>query len=377
MILHTLAAIGIEASGPCYSVPRLCESLIALGMDTRLAVLDWVPGIEAPPYVERFALGWGPRKLGRSPAMARWLRAQARDRRVEVLHNHGLWMMPNVYPGRLRRRYDLRLVVSPRGTVSAWAMNHHRWRKRVMWHLGQAATLARADAFHATAESEYEDIRRLGFRQPVAVIPNGIDVPPLEPKRHDGRLRLLYLGRIHKKKGIDNLLRAWVAIQHRFPDWELVIAGPDDGGYLPQMQSLAAGLKAQRVSFPGPVYGEEKLALYRSAHLYVLPTHSDNFAMTVAEALAAGTPAIVTRGAPWAGLIEHDCGWWIDIGVDPLVACLEQALPLPAERLAQMGASGHAWMARVYGWEHIGRRMADFYGWLSHGGQKPDWVRVD
>ncbi|MFN3373215.1 MAG: glycosyltransferase [Chloroflexus sp.] len=375
MILHTLAAIDNEASGPSYSVPRLCESLIALGVDTRLAALDWVPGGASPSFVERFPLGIGPRRLGRSPAMARWLSEQAEHGTVDVLHNHGIWMMPNVYPGRVRRVSDVRLVVSPRGTMSEWAMSHHRWRKRIVWHLAQRAALAAADAFHATSESEYQDIRRLGFRQPVAVIPNGIDIPPLQPKRTDGRRPLLYLGRIHPTKGIDMLLRAWQAVQDRFDDWELVVAGPDDGGHLRELQQLSTQLGLQRAHFHGPAYGADKLALYRSAQLYVLPTRSDNFAMTVAEALAAGTPAIVTRGAPWAGLTEHDAGWWIDVGVDPLVACLEHALGSAAERLAQMGANGRAWMVRDYGWDSVGRRMASFYDWLLSGGVSPGWVR--
>lgn len=378
VIVHTLAAIGIEASGPCYSVPRLCDVLVETGLDVSLAVLDWVPEAAVPGYVKRFPLGWGPRRLGRSPAMARWLTQQVRRGEVEVLHNHGLWMMPNMYPGRARRAGQTRLVVSPRGTLSEWAMNHHRLRKQVAWHLlGQGAAVRAADAFHATAESEYEDIRRLGFRQPVAVIPNGIDVPPLQPKTFDGRRRLLYLGRVHQIKGIDLLLRAWRAVQARFPDWELVIAGPDDGGELPRMQALAAELGAIRVSFPGPVYGEDKLALYRSAHLYVLPTRSENFAMTVAESLAAGTPVIVSKGAPWSGLEREGAGWWIEIGVDPLVAALEVALAQSPETLVAMGANGHAWMTREFGWRAIAGMMAAFYGWLLGRSERPAWVRLD
>lgn len=375
MIIHTVASIDQEASGPSYSVPRLCESLFALGAEVKLAVLDWLPGTTSPEYVERFPLGWGPSRLGRSPAMARWLREQVAGGGVEILHNHGLWMLPNVYPGRVRRLGNVRLVVSPRGTVSEWALNHHRWRKRIFWHLAQRETMARADVFHATAESEYLDIRRLGFRQPVAVIPNGIDIPPLSPKPAGEPRRLLYLGRIHKKKGLDMLLRAWRAVQDRFTDWELAIAGPDDDGELPRLKALAAELKVKRVSFLGPVYGSEKLALYQSAHLYVLPTRSDNFAMTVAEALAAGTPAIVTRGAPWAGLEQNRAGWWIEIGVEPLVACLEAALSMPPQLSIQMGVNGRDWMTRVFSWRSTGEQHAHVYKWLRGAGAAPDTIR--
>ena len=377
MIIHTLAAVGIEASGPCYSVPRLCEALMRAGVETTLAVLDWIPGIAAPDYVKRFPLGFGPRRLGRSPAMAEWLMERVRSGAVEIIHSHGLWMMPNVYPGWARRAGDVRLVVSPRGTLSEWALNHHGARKRVFWVLLQRQALARADCIHVTAESEFEEVRRLGFRQPVAVLPNGIDVAAYERTPPGTRRRLLYLGRIHKKKGIDLLLRAWRAVTPKFPEWELIIAGPDDGGYLDDMRRLAADLGLQRVKFPGPVYGEDKLRMYRSADLFVLPTYSDNFALTVAEALAAGTPAIVSKGAPWSGLGREGAGWWVEIGVDPLVAALQTALAQPPEVLRGMGARGREWMIRDYSWEAVARQMASVYRWLCGQGERPPCVRTE
>jgi glycosyltransferase involved in cell wall biosynthesis len=377
VIIHTLSAVGLRASGPSYSVPRLCEALIMAGVETTLAVLDWSPGITVPSYVRRFPLGIGPRRLGRSPAMARWLVERARSGEVHVIHSHGLWMMPNVYPGWARKAGDARLVVSPRGTLSAWTLNHHGARKRIFWVLLQRQALARADCFHVTAESEFEEVRRLGFRQPVAVLPNGIDVPAYEKPALGPRRRLLYLGRIHKKKGIDLLLEAWRAVAPRFPEWELIVAGPDDGGYLDEMRRLAADLQLQRVSFPGPAYGEDKLRMYRAADLYVLPTYSDNFALTVAEALAAGTPAIVSKGAPWSGLEKEGAGWWVEIGVDPLVAALETALAQPPQVLRTMGARGREWMIREYSWEAIGREMASVYRWLYGQAERPSCVKTE
>ena len=375
--IHTLPAIGIEGSGPCYSVPRLCEALMRAGVETTLAVLDWIPGIAAPDYVKRFPLGFGPRRLGRSPAMAEWLMERVRSGAVEIIHSHGLWMMPNVYPGWARRAGDVRLVVSPRGTLSEWALNHHGARKRVFWVLLQRQALARADCIHVTAESEFEEVRRLGFRQPVAVLPNGIDVAAYERTPPGTRRRLLYLGRIHKKKGVDLLLQAWRVVAPKFPEWELIIAGPDDGGYLDDMRRLAADLGLQRVKFPGPVYGEDKLRMYRSADLFVLPTYSDNFALTVAEALAAGTPAIVSKGAPWSGLGREGAGWWVEIGVDPLVAALQTALAQPPEVLRGMGARGREWMIRDYSWEAVARQMASVYRWLCGQGERPPCVRTE
>lgn len=376
-VIHVVPAISEEATGPSYSVPRLCESLIGTGVDVQLAVLDWAVMPVRLSYQKTFPLWLGPRCLGVSPKMRRWLKQEVTSGRVEIIHNHSLWMMPNVYPGNAVRDSRCRLVVSPRGTLSTRALEINALQKKFFWHVLQAPALRAASCFHATAESEYEDIRRLGFRQPVCILPNGIDVPPLEQAPKSGRRQLLFLGRIHPIKGIDNLLHVWQAVEHRFPDWELHIVGPDNGGYLAEMQGLAAQLRLERVVFRGPLFGEEKLRAYRAASLFVLPTHSENFGMTVAEALAAGTPAIVTTGAPWGGLDNEGAGWWIDIGVDPLVACLEQALATQPAHLVEMGRAGREWMLRDYSWERIGAQLSAVYRWLLEGGETPPWVRLD
>ncbi len=375
-VIHVVPAITEEASGLSYSVPRLCEALIGAGVDVQLATLDQAP-MPSSPYLKAFPLGLGPRRLGASPGMQRWLGEEAASGRVDFIHNHGLWMMPNVYPGWVRRGAQCKLLVSPRGTLSEWAMGLNAFQKKIFWRVLQAQSLRRADCFHATAESEFEDIRRHGFTQPICILPNGIDVPPLVPKAEGGRRQLLFLGRIHPIKGIDILLHAWKAVEHRFSEWDLCIVGPDNRGHLTEMEALAAELRLERVSFAGPLYGGDKLHAYQSASLFVLPTHSENFGMTVAEALAAGTPTIVSKGAPWEGLETHGAGWWIEIGVDPLIVCLEQALAATPTHLVEMGRAGREWMIRDFSWEHIGTQLSAVYRWLLEGGETPSCVRLD
>jgi len=240
--------------------------------------------------------------------------------------------------------------------------------------------LAQASCFHATAEQEYEDVRRLGFKQPVAIIPNGIDVPPFAYKKPRDWRTLLFLGRIHPDKGVDILLNAWAAVMDRFPDWRLLVVGTDTGygggGYLDRMKALSAELKLKRMQFVGALYGEAKLSAYQEAELFILPTHSENFGLTVAEALAAGTPAIVTKGAPWSGLERHRAGWWIDLGIDPLIACLNEAMAQPQDELARRGINGREWMIRDFSWQTIGHRMDQTYHWLNGRGAVPSWIRV-
>jgi glycosyltransferase involved in cell wall biosynthesis len=239
----------------------------------------------------------------------------------------------------------------------------------------QKPALTATACFHATAESEYEDIRRMGFRQPVAIIPNGVDIPPFAPKQGGISRTLLFLGRVHPSKGLDMLLPAWQAVQDRSPNWRLVIAGPDNGGYLIKMQHLAAQLHLKRIEFVGALKGRQKWEAYGEADIFVLPTYSENFGMTVAEALAAGVPAIVSKGAPWQGLEQRRAGWWIDIGLEPLVTCLNHALSQTPDALAKMGQRGRDWMLTEFSWEQVGAMMDQTYRWILSGGTKPDWVR--
>lgn len=374
-IIQTVPAISNEASGPSYCVVHLCEALIANGVDTTLAALNWETIAREPRFLRTFRLGAGPRRLGRSPEMKQWLSTMAASQSVDLIHNHSLWMMPNIYPGQVAKRHNIPFMVTPHGTLSEWAMKSGAPVKRIFWPLLQRPALTATTCFHATAMSEYEDIRRMGFHQPVAIIPNGIDIPDLHPSVEKNNKTLLFLSRIHPQKGLDMLLPAWQVVQKRFAEWKLRIVGPGNAGYLNQMKQMAADLNLERIEFTGPLFGSQKWQAYREADLFVLPTYSENFGIAVAEALAAGTPAIVTKGAPWEGLEIYNCGWWIDIGVDPLVACLEDALSRSNDELDEMGLRGRSWMEVEYSWNEIGRKMAETYEWILDGGAKPAWVR--
>ena len=177
------------------------------------------------------------------------------------------------------------------------------------------------------------------------------------------------LGRIHPKKGLDRLVRAWAKVEAAHPEWRLRIVGPDELGHAGELAALAAELKTQRVSIEDSVAGDAKTAAYREADLFVLPTLNENFAITVAEALAAGTPVIATKGAPWRGLQSEGCGWWIDHGVEPLAAALANAMAMRREALQAMGAKGRAWMARDFSWDRVAHDMLDVYRWLALRGE--------
>ncbi len=385
--VHVVPSITEEASGPSYSVLRLCESLIEVGDEVTLAALDLSPMRAIPRFMKVFPLGRGPKRLGRSPEMLKWLLKETASSRLDFLHSHGMWQMSAVYPGWVSRATKTGLIVSPRGAFSRWAMSHGSPHKKIFWPAIQRPALRWAACFHATAESEYRDIRRLGFEQPVAIIPNGIDIPQFDERRGGQASKknprtLIFLGRIHPIKGIEHLLNAWCVVMNEFQDWRLMIVGTDEvygeeGGYLRVVQALAARLGLRRVEFLPPLYGPAKFAAYREAELFVLPTLSENFGIAVAEALASGTPAIVTKGAPWEGLQANSAGWWIDIGEEALINGLRLALAKSSAELAKLGESGRNWMIRDFSWREIAFKMHRTCCWLSEGGTPPAWVKAD
>lgn len=373
-LVHVVPHIDQEAAGPSYSVPRLCQSLAACGNQVELTciaargdisdvTLDLHPQW---PVLGRFAI---------STSLARALSRKAKV--VDIVHNHSLWSMVNVAAGWVVPGRRARLVTSPRGTLSAWALSRSKGLKRLLWPL-QRRVLARADMLHATSDVELQEIRAQGFLAPVAVIPNGIDLPAMPPpKPGTGMRTLLFLSRIHPTKGLDRLLRAWVQLEMRHPRWRLVIAGHGEAEHVREVHSLADLLQVPRVEFSGPLYGADKAQAYFAADLFVLPTHSENFGMVVAEALAHGCPAVVSRGAPWAGLEAEGCGWWVENSVEKLMAALDAAMQLEPEQLTTMGLRGRVWMERDYGWAAIGQKMDAAYQWILAGGDRPAWVRVD
>jgi glycosyltransferase involved in cell wall biosynthesis len=296
-----------------------------------------------------------------------------------VIHDHGLWLMPNVDAGRAALFEQKPFIVAPRGMLAPAALAFSRLKKRVVWALLQGEVVRRAACIHATSEQEHDEIRDFGLNNPVAIVPNGIDLP--EPGTRSisrtpaGRI-VLSLGRIHPKKGLDRLVRAWARVEAAHPDWRLRIVGPDELGHAGELIVLAAELKTQRVFVEKSVAGDAKIAAYQQADLFVLPTLNENFAITVAEALAAGTPVIATKGAPWRGLQNEGCGWWIDHGVEPLAAALDNAMLMTRETLQAMGAKGRAWMARDFSWDRVARDILDVYRWLALRGEPPGTVRL-
>jgi len=301
---------------------------------------------------------------------------------VDVVHSHGLWLYPGVAAGRAARRRGRPYVVAPQGMLEPWALRRSRLKKCLAWHAFEHGNLAGAACLQATASEEYGHIRGLGQQNPVAIVPNAVEPSEFLPlpsaeavdrrwgQWHDNRV-MLFLSRLHPKKGLMNLVTAFGRVLDVAEDWRLVIAGPDQLGHRAQVekQVRALGLE-ERTTFVGPVFGEEKRLLMARADLFVLPTYSENFGIAVAESLLCGVPVITTKGTPWRDLAEHRCGWWVNIGTEPLAEALDEAFRLSDRQLAAMGVRGQQLVFQKYTWTRVAAQMINVYEWVL-GGRQP------
>jgi glycosyltransferase involved in cell wall biosynthesis len=288
----------------------------------------------------------------------------------DILHDNGIWLRHNHRLTVLAKRRGIPRVVSTRGMLEPWAINHKRHKKNLAWCLYQRRDLKQARCHITTGEAEAQNLKHLKLGVPIATVPNGVDMPEERPRDvgsggversvRRGPRTALFLGRIYPIKGLPMLIEAWARAQP--VGWILQIAGPDEAGHQKQVEKAvtAAGL-GQAVSFTGALADGMKKSAFFDAELFVLPTHSESFGIVVAEALAHGLPVLTTTGAPWSILPESGCGWWVDPTVDGIAEGLRQATALDPETLWSMGAKGRALVSANFGWERVAGRMLSTY----------------
>ncbi|MBC7834310.1 MAG: glycosyltransferase [Phycisphaerales bacterium] len=318
----------------------------------------------------------GPRSIGLSHRLRPVLDSLGP---IDIVHCHGIRSFTEWGAGRFARRRALPFILSPHGQLEPWVLRQRTARKRLINALWLDRNLARVTCFHATAGLEALSIRAAGHDNPVSIVPIGID-PSVHQQgwgaeviaRHWPHLShknvLLFLSRVDSKKGLLNLAPAWGQVCRDHPDWHLVISGLDSGNHRGEVARAieAAGATAS-TTFTGPVTDEQKFALLGTSRLFVLPTFSENFAIVITEALASGLPVITTTATPWHELRDHQCGWWIDVGVGPLIAALRAALATPEPELAQMAQRARALVEDRYAWDAVMRDMRSTYEWLAAG----------
>lgn len=296
--------------------------------------------------------------------------------KFDVITNLGMWKPFNHMIARKAASTSVPLVCSPAGMLEPWSLAQKRFKKIAAWHAYQKADVEKSAAILATATSEAVNLRALGLQTPVSIIPAPIEIPLLSTKarsnaRDDVKQKriLLFLSRLHPKKGLVDLIKAWARLR---PDrWTLVLAGPDSDGYSAIVSKLIRSSQASDVHLVGPVYGESKTELLNSAALFVLPSYSENFGIVVGEALAHRLPVITTTATPWSELEETDSGWWIEPGLESLTTTLQVALSMTPGDLRRMGENGRRLVEERYSEAALAERYVKFYRWLAFNENPP------
>jgi poly(glycerol-phosphate) alpha-glucosyltransferase len=354
---------------------------------------------------------YGPERFSFAPGLVRELRSRGAD----LIMSHGLWRYTSIATQRWHEQTGLPYIVHPHRMLDSWAVNNARWKKRIASFCYEAAHLRNASCIRALCEAEAVAIRRYGLKNPIAIIPNGVDVPeeettgPQDYRLQDnvrreaalgfpGRKILLFLGRVHPKKGLVNLLKAWKQV--RADQWVLAIAGWDDGGHADQLKHLCDELnlpwkeerRGQRVEreqaavlsplcplpssvfFLGPRFDAAKSACLRECDAFILPSFSEGLPMAVLEAWSFGKPVMMTEHCH---LPEgFATGAAIKISTEPIEIArrLNELVRMPRADLAGMGIRGRDLVKTRFNWQNIGTQMRTVCDWVSAGTARPGCV---
>lgn len=282
----------------------------------------------------------------------------------DVFHTNSCWLPMSARTAVWARKAGYKVVYTPHGMLEPWIMSRHYWTKKFPASLlFQKRGIQAADIIHATADSEKDNLARLGWNSNIAVIPNCVEVDKIAMKDSWKRNKeILFLSRVHVKKGINFLIESVARLRDELHGYIVRIAGEGDAAYISELRQLASSLGvADMIVFEGGVYGERKWELFRQADLFVLPTHSENFGIVVAESLAVGTPVITTTGTPWQELETYRCGWWTEVGTDATAEALRQFLHCSEEDLAQMGRNGRKLIGDKYSTTAVSGQFVEMY----------------
>ena len=308
------------------------------------------------------------------------------DADLDILSTHGLWKYCSVASHGWHRRTVRPYIVHPHGMLESWALQNAKWKKRIAALLYENQHLRGAACLRALCQAEAQSIRAYGMRNPICIISNGIDLPDLSEATAlevqpftEGRKVLLYLGRLHPKKNVVNLIRAWKQLLNLHPStrasWLLAIAGWSQGGYEAQLKQLTTDLELlTSVIFLGPRFGAEKNEYYRACNAFILPSLSEGLPMTVLEAWAYAKPVLMTAECNLPEGFAAGAALQIGTGPEEIAAGLKEVIEMHDGDRRAMGSRGRDLVETKFSWSQIGEQMRSVYEWVVGGGPPPEMV---
>lgn len=396
---NLMLSVSRNAGGLFDGVRRLLQSMSQAQMDVRVfGVRDQFTDADLPAWkpVTAFAFpSTGPSQFGYSPSFLSELTAY----RPDLTHTHGIWGYPSMAVKNYCHRTRSPYVISPHGMLDGWAVRNSRWKKAIAFTLYEGAHLRGARCLRALCEAEARAIRQLRLTNDIAIIPNGVDHPTGNPSTpapwagsvESGRKILLFLGRIHPKKGLINLLRAWAeATPKGASGWVLAIAGWDQGGHEQELKQLATELgiawtdsrsnaepkssaprRPPSVVFLGPQFGDAKSACYHHSNGFILPSLSEGVPMVVLEAWVNSQPVLMTPECNLPEGFAAGAALKVDATPASLAAGLREFWQMTEADRASMGRNGYRLAAERFVWSRIAEQTKTLYEWVLGSGPRP------
>ena len=357
-VVHVVPGISTASGGPLRSVHRIVSALNGIGVTAWLLTCygKETPWVEGVSYFAGRESG-----LASSQSILRFFTQQFQLIKPDVVHVHSLWVMSSHWAVVVASRLGIPCFISPRGMLDPWAFHYKWWKKWPAWWLYQRRDLQKVAAFCAASEMEAEHIRAFGFRLPIVVSPNAVQMPRVLPEKiREVNKVALFLGRLHPGKGLLTLAEAWARIRPK--GWVMRVIGPDQYKHKAVVVERLATLGIlEDWAFIDELDDEVKWQELRKADLFIFPSVSENFGISIAEALYAGLPVIATKGTPWVELQTHQCGWWIELGVDALEYVMREAFSRTRDELSEMGENGHRLICSKYTWNASAERLKESY----------------
>ncbi len=307
---------------------------------------------------------------------------------ADLIHSHGLWMWSDRVASKAACGLGKPHIISPHGMLEPWAMANSARKKQLMWRLFQGRTLREARCLHALCDTERVSMRALGLTNPIAVVPNGVNLSEFDnlPAKTEfeaafpaikNRRVLLFMARLHPKKGLVPLLVAWQKLARQFPDWLLVIAGPDEGGHRAELEALVTEANLENsVVFTGMLNGDLKRAALARADAFVLPSFSEGFSIAILEAMACALPVLLTPECHFPDAALRDAAIECAPQADSLELGLRELLDQSDAERAAMGERGRELVAQKYMWESVAHLWKQLYEWCEREVSAPSFVEV-
>lgn len=315
----------------------------------------------------------GPHDLHYTPRLRAWLTQQAP---FDVVVLHGVWISMHAQALGYATEQSVPVVLAPHGMLSSWALERSSWKKALARRVYVDRLLAQASCFWVNSQGEADDVERLGYAAPAALIPHGVDFPSAAPRsdRDQRALRtLMFLGRLHPKKGIEPLLDAWRSLRAEDLGWRLALVGPDELG---MVHRLKGRVPHSNVDFVGPLYGAEKLAYVAGADALILPSLSEGLPVTVLEAWAHGLPVIMTDQCNLPAGFAHEAAIRVEANTVSIAEGIKRLIAMTDDQRSVMGSRGRRLVETEYSWASVGQKIEAMLHWLVFGGVRPDCVRA-